>query len=255
MIIDVNCDLGEGVTVDGQAVENRIMPLVSSANIACGRHAGNKESMKMCIGLAIAHDVSIGAHPSYDDRENFGRAFVPMQKTDLIKLISEQIATLGDLAALQGKKLNHVKAHGALYNAAVKDADIADALARAVAGYDKKLVLFGLPKSALEKAARQYGLAFAAEAFPDRSYNDDGSLTDRRLPGAVLTDPKIVLKRAVMMVKDKRIQSVSGKWIGIHADTLCIHGDNPKAYHFLMALKDAFQKENITVKPTKNVCL
>lgn len=249
MTIDVNCDLGEGIISAGQPVENQIMPLISSANIACGFHAGNKESMNYCIELAIKHNVAIGAHPSYNDRENFGRAFFPMHKKDLSELIFEQINTMGDLAMAKGEKLCHVKAHGALYNAAAKNTEIAEALTLAINNYDKKLILFGLPDSALETAARKSGLTFAAEAFPDRGYNDDGSLADRSLHCALITDNETVVKRAVIMAQEKRVQSLSGKWIYIQADTLCIHGDNPNAHSLLVALRIAFQKENISIEP------
>jgi UPF0271 protein len=249
MTVDINCDLGEGIITGDQPVENQIMPLISSANVACGYHAGNIESMRRCIELAITHNVAIGAHPSYNDRENFGRVFIPMHKKDLSELIFEQINTLGNLAMAKGEKLCHVKAHGALYNAAAKNTETAEALTLAINNYDKKLILFGLPDSALETAARKSGLTFAAEAFPDRGYNDDGSLADRSLNGALITDNKTVVKRAVIMAQEKRVQSLSGKWIDIRTDTLCIHGDNPNAYSLLLALRNAFQKENISIEP------
>ncbi len=250
MTIDINCDLGEEIVdSDGQPVENTIIPLISSANIACGYHAGNRESMQMCLDLAMANNVAIGAHPSYSDRGNFGRVFIPMQKTLLTQLILDQIAKLGELAAAKGAKLSHVKAHGALYNAAAKNPEIAKALTLAVASYDKKLALFGLPGSALEKAAYQAGLSFAAEAFPDRGYSDDGNLADRSLTGALITDRNTVIKRAVLMAREKKVQTLSGKWIELQVDTLCIHGDNPHAIALLLTLKDIFQKENIAIHP------
>jgi len=250
MTIDINCDLGEEIVAsDGKPVERSIMPLISSANIACGYHAGNKESIQMCVDLAVANKVAIGAHPSYNDKENFGRVFIPMQKRELIQIILEQITILGEITAAKGAKLSHVKAHGALYNAAAKTPEIAEAFTQAVSLYDKNLVMFGLPGSALETAAYEARLSFAAEAFPDRGYSDDGVLADRRLPGALITDPNTVINRAVLMAREKKVQTLLGKWINLKADTLCIHGDNPNAIALLSALKVAFQKENIIIKP------
>jgi len=177
--IDINCDLGEEVLIDGQPVEPLVMPLISSVNIACGAHAGSETTMRRCIELAMKHGVALGAHPSYPDRENFGRTPMPIPPSQLKELIMEQIGKITLLAMEYGARLHHVKPHGALYNTAGTNIDTARAIAQAVAETDNCLAVFGLPNSAMKQAALQYRLAFAAEAFPDRAYNPDGTLMNR----------------------------------------------------------------------------
>lgn len=248
LTIDINCDLGEDVLMDGQPVEPLIMPLISSVNIACGAHAGSDATMCMCIELARKHGVSAGAHPSYPDRENFGRNPMNFPMDSLKALIIRQIENLYQLAQEYGARLYHVKPHGALYNTAAIDIDTARAIAQAVAEFDNSLVIFGLPGSVMQQAAREYKLPFAAEAFPDRAYNPDGTLVNRKLPGAVIHHPDEFIQRSLMMVQHKKVVAITGESISLRADTLCVHGDNPAAVQLLTRLREEFDKAGIRVK-------
>jgi 5-oxoprolinase (ATP-hydrolysing) subunit A len=243
MAIDLNADVGEE-----QGDDAALLPLVTSCNIACGAHAGDLRTMRRTVELAHRHGVAIGAHPGYADRANFGRVVVPLGAAEIAELVEEQIDTLARVATGFGTTLRHVKPHGALYNLAARDEAVADAIAGAVAAFDRRLVLFGLAHSALTAAGQRAGLAVAHEAFVDRAYEADGSLRARTLPGAVFDDEALALRQAVALARGEPISAFDGSRLAIRADTLCIHGDTPHALEFARSLRTALAGAGITVQ-------
>lgn len=252
MKIDLNCDLGEGILFDGKTVDHLIMPHISSVNIACGLHAGDKQTMADTIALALAYKVGLGAHPGYNDRLHFGRRFIPMLPSSLKELLMQQLNQIKTLADAQGAQLRHFKAHGALYNAAASNRQLANVIAKTIQDFGSEMIVLGLAGSEMEAASRQLGLKFAAEAFADRVYNNDGSLVARNLPGAVITDTKCVIERCLVMVTEKKVQTITGNWIPLQADTICVHGDNPQAPTLVKNLKTAFEMEGISIQAFEN---
>ena len=242
MQIDLNADVGESIGDD-----EGVMPFVSSANIACGFHAGNPQVMRSTAQLAQSLGVSIGAHPSFQDRDGFGRREMQISTAELERLVAYQIGALAMVASALGTRLNHVKPHGALYNMAARDVAMADAVARAVQTVDASLVLYGLSGSQLVAAGERAGLAVASEVFADRGYRADGSLAPRGAPGAVLTDVADVAQRAVDMATGQGVVSVDGTTIRVKADTICIHGDTPGAAALARAVRSALTGAGIRV--------
>ena len=240
--IDLNADVGEGYGQDAA-----LMPLISSANIACGGHIGDADSMREAVALAIEHGVAIGAHPSFPDREHFGRQEMHLGARELHECIVEQIEALASVAAAAGARLRHVKPHGALYNMAARDAELAATIADAIRSVDPTLMVFGLAGSALVKAVDQIGLRGVGEAFADRAYRPDGSLLPRDQPGSVLHDEALVTARAVGMVRDGSVLAVDNRRIAIQADTICLHGDTSGADVMARRIRDAFAAAGITV--------
>ena len=240
--IDLNADVGESIGDD-----EGVMPFVSSANIACGFHAGNPQIMRSTVQLARNLGVAIGAHPSFQDREGFGRREMQLGQAELENLVAYQIGALAAVAGSLGTRLNHVKPHGALYNMAARDPAMADAIARAVQTVDASLVLFGLSGSQLVAAGERAGLAVASEVFADRGYRADGSLAPRGTPGAVLTDAAAVARRAVAMATGQGVVSVDGTSIRVKADTICIHSDTPGAAALARAVSSALTGAGIRV--------
>lgn len=242
--IDLNCDLGEGM--DNDAL---IMPYISSANIACGYHAGDADTMKRTVELALRHGVAIGAHPSFNDRAHFGRLEMELEETALYDLIVDQLRVLDKITREQGAVLHHVKPHGALYNMAAGNEQMANVIAKAVSDFDKKLVLYGLSGSALLRAGEKYGLVTASEVFADRSYQDDGSLTPRSVAGAMLEKEEEALQQVLDMVLRNSTRSLSGKIIPINAGTICVHGDGANAVAFAKAIHDSLKQHGIEIRP------
>ena len=243
MQIDLNCDLGEGMQTDEQ-----IIPLISSANIACGFHAGDSITMKQTIASCIQHHVSIGAHPSWPDKENFGRMEMQLSSIELYNIISEQLNIISQLIHEQGGKLAHVKPHGALYNQSAKDPSIALTIAKAVKDFDASLLLFGLSGSHSISEAEKIGLYTVNEVFSDRTYQDDGSLTPRSQPNALIEDEDIAVNQALQMITQQTVTARSGKIIPIIADTICLHGDGTHAVRFAKAITTALKQSNIDIK-------
>jgi 5-oxoprolinase (ATP-hydrolysing) subunit A len=243
MAIDLNADVGEE-----QGDDTALLPLVTSCNIACGGHAGGPDTMRRTVELALRGGVAIGAHPGYADRANFGRVVVPLSAAEIKELVEEQIDALARVAAAAGATLRHVKPHGALYNLAARDEVVADAIAEAVAAFDRRLVLFGLAHSALTAAGERAGLAVAHEAFVDRAYEADGSLRARTLPGAVFDDESQALGQALALASGAPISAFDGSRLAIRADTLCIHGDTPHALEFARSLRAALASAGIPVQ-------
>lgn len=241
-MIDLNCDLGEGVGDDAA-----LFPLVSSANIACGGHTGDAESMRSSVKLAIGNGVAVGAHPSYVDREGFGRRALDVDPAELRADIARQIAALVGIANGEGS-VRYVKAHGALYNRAQVDDEVATALVLAVRDVDAGLPLLGMAGSALAEAATAHGSAFFAEAFIDRGYLADGRLAPRSSEGALLTDPAAVIERALGIVRDHRIVAVDGTVLEVSADSLCVHGDTPGASVLAAAVRTALESAGVRIE-------
>ncbi|HEY6203027.1 MAG TPA: 5-oxoprolinase subunit PxpA [Candidatus Limnocylindria bacterium] len=242
--IDLNSDLGEGAGADAQ-----LMPLITSANIACGGHAGDESTMSATVALARRYSVAVGAHPGYPDRENFGRVPVAMTQDELSEEIARQLRALRHVDP--DLRISHVKAHGALYNEAWRDQAIAKAI---IAGVKKvftahtDVALFAAPKSALAEAARGAGLRVVREGFADRAYEKDGTLRSRMLAGALHTDPKVAAKQALSFVRDGGVQAHDGSFIKMTVDTLCIHGDTPGAPAIAAAVREALAGAGVKVR-------
>ena len=232
--VDLNSDMGEGCPNDAE-----LMRYVSSANIACGYHAGDADTMRRTIDLALADRVAIGAHPGYRDRENFGRTTMSLPPEEVIDLVAEQIRSLEEICLQRGAKLHHVKPHGALYNQAAKDKDLAAAIAEAVTSFDSNLILYGLSGSYLISEAESAGLNTASEVFADRTYRPDGTLTPRSEPNALITNARQCVEQVVQMVESRTVTATDGSVIGIKADTICVHGDGENAVEFARAIRQA----------------
>lgn len=247
--IDLNADLGEYTGLDLAARDAAIMDVVSSANIACGVHAGDLEVMRRTVELAARHDVAIGAHPSFPDREGFGRREMKIPSGELEDVIVSQIEALAECCVAAGVRLRYVKPHGALYNIGARDEAVAGVIAEAVRRTDSSLVLLGLYDSFLISAGERAGLTVAAEGFPDRGYLDDGNLVPRVRADAVLHDPELVADRTLKMARDGYVLSVDGKRIKVLPDSLCIHGDNPEALELVKAARAALETAGLIVAP------
>jgi UPF0271 protein len=228
------------------------MDSISSANVACGFHAGDPGTMRATIALAREKGVAIGAHPGFQDLVGFGRREIKASPKDVEDLVLYQVSALAGMAAAQGVSLQHVKAHGALYNMACRDRALADAIARAVASFDRSLILFGLPDSELLRAGAAAGLTIAAEVFADRAYEPDGSLTPRSRPGSVIHDTPTVVQRAIRMVQDRNVVAVDGSTIPLQSDTICLHGDTPGAAGHAKAVRKGLEAAGIRVRPLKD---
>lgn len=244
MKIDLNCDMGEGCTGDAE-----LMRFITSANIACGFHAGDEDTMKRTVGSAIKNGVAIGAHPGYRDRENFGRTMLDLSVEEVTDIVTEQISALAQIVKSAGGTLNHVKPHGALYNQAAKDQNLAAAIVDAVRNFDDKLVLFGLSGSHLISEAANRGLRSASEVFADRTYTQDGSLTPRSELNALIHDQTAAVEQVLDMIKYGRVRSTDGIMVAITAETVCIHGDGENALQFAMAVNRSLRENKIDVAP------
>ena len=246
--VDLNCDMGESFGAWTLGADAAVMDSITSANIACGFHAGDPRVMRETVRLAADAGVAVGAHPGFPDLAGFGRREMQVAPRELEDLLLYQIGALAGIARAAGVPLRHVKPHGALYNMAVRDRRLADAIARAVAGFDSSLVLFGLAGSVMLDAGRDAGLTVAAEGFADRMYEPDGSLTPRSRPGSVLHDPPAVAERAVRMVRDRAVTASDGRAVPLQIDTICVHGDTPGADVSARELRRALTEAGITVR-------
>lgn len=249
LVIDLNSDLGEGFGPWRLAPDDELMPLISSANVACAFHAGDPRIMAHTVRQAKAHGVGIGAHPGYPDREGFGRRAMSATPDEVRTDVLYQIGAIASICRSEGAELQHVKAHGALYNLAVKDAATAEAIATAVKQFDSDLLFFVLPGSELEAAGESVGLRLAREAFVDRGYLPDGSLVSRSRPDAVITDQDEAVRRMVRLVRDGVIEAVDGSELHLRADTICIHSDTPTALEIARAIRAGFETAGIGVRP------
>ncbi|CAM3117143.1 LamB/YcsF family protein [Rariglobus hedericola] len=241
--IDLNCDLGEGAGND-----EALMPLITSANIACAGHAGDEGTMRTTVRLALRHGVAVGAHPGFADREQFGRRELRLTPGEIVALVREQVESLRTVAKSEGARVTHVKPHGALYNLAARDASVAAAIAEAVADIDDRLWLYGLAGGELLIAGRARGLRVVAEVFADRTYQADGSLTPRNRPDALVTRTDVSIHQVLRMVRESRVRATDGTDVAIVADTVCLHGDGEHAVEFACALRDALLGKGIDVR-------
>jgi 5-oxoprolinase (ATP-hydrolysing) subunit A len=246
--IDLNCDLGESFGRWSLGHDAEVMKSITSANVACGYHAGDPGIMRETIRMAREHNVAIGAHPAFPDLVGFGRRNMAASPREVEDFVLYQIGALAAMATAENVKLQHVKAHGALYTMAIRDRALADAIARAVASFDRTLILFGLPKSELLRAGQAAGLPVAAEGFADRSYEPDGSLTPRDREGAVIHDPGAVVRRAVRMARDEKVMTSSGEEIPMYVRTICTHGDTPGSHELTRLLRQGLEREGIAVR-------
>lgn len=247
-LVDLNCDMGESYGSWVMGNDAAVLPFVSSANIACGFHAGDPSIMRATVAKAIKNGVSLGAHPGLPDLQGFGRRNIDISPDQIYDLVVVQIGALNAVANSQGAKLNHVKAHGALYNLAAKNIDVANAIAHAVFDVDPNLILFALAGSTQLNAGNTIGLHVAQEVFIDRTYQDDATLTPRNQANAMISNVDIAIEQALQMVKSGTVTSVTGKVINVKADTICLHGDQPNAEQFAKQISQVFTKHGIKIK-------
>jgi UPF0271 protein len=240
--VDLNADLGEGSGHDSELFE-----LITSANIATGFHAGDSDTMHAAISKAKQHGVSVGAHPSFFDRENFGRKELRIPNEEVFDAVAYQLGIFQAIATALDVQPNHVKPHGALYNMAVRDTKLADAIARAIASVDPKLILFAPDKSELARAGEGHGLQIAREIFADRNYLNDGWLVPRTRPDALLHDPKEAAERVLRMLVEGKVRSVGGSDVEVRGETICVHGDTPGAVEFARELRTQLEREGVKI--------
>ena len=245
--IDLNCDMGESFGAWRMGADAEVMPLVSSANIACGFHAGDGATIRQTIELALAHGVAVGAHPGLPDLQGFGRRAMKISPQEMYDLVLYQAGALQAFARVAGVPLHHVKCHGALYNTAAGDEALSDAMARAVRDLGADVILYALAGSTMADVARRYGLRVAAEGFADRAYRDDGTLAPRGTDGAMIEDEARAVAQALSMVREGRVTSVTGNAVAVVPDTLCLHGDQPGAVAFARALRAAFAASGVEI--------
>jgi UPF0271 protein len=245
--IDLNADVGESFGVYQLGNDEALLRSVTSANVACGMHAGDPGVMRRTVRLAIAAGVAVGAHPGFPDLQGFGRRELNMDAQEVEDLVLYQVAALAGIAAAEGTRLRHVKPHGALYNMAAKDDRLASAVAAGVAAFDQSLVMVGPPQSALVTAAASRGLKVAGEAFADRAYRSDGSLVPRHVAGAVISDPAAIVQRAIGMVCGNEVMAIDGSRVGLKPDTLCLHGDTPQAAAIAGLLRRGLSEAGVMV--------
>jgi len=245
--VDLNADLGEGAGHDAELFE-----LISSANIATGFHAGDPLSIMASIRAAKEKGVAIGAHPSFADRENFGRKEIAVPSPELFAQLVYQIGAFQSLAVAVGVQPNHVKPHGALYNMAVRDKKLADEIARAIESVDPKLILFAPDNTELARAGEAHSLQIAREVFADRNYLNDGWLVPRTRPDALLRDPKEAAERVLRMLREAKVRSIEGRDVDVRAETICVHGDTPGAVEFVRELRAQLEHESVRITAPKS---
>jgi UPF0271 protein len=246
--IDLNCDMGESFGAYSIGADAEVMRNITSANVACGYHGGDPAVMRRTVRLAREAHVAVGAHPGLPDLVGFGRREMKVTPRDVEDMVLYQIGALAAIASSEGVRLQHVKAHGALYNMAVRDAALADAIASATRAFDPSLILFGLPGSEILRAGRAAGLAVASEGFADRAYEPDGSLTPRSRAGSVIHDPAAVVRRALRMMIEGTVTAADGTSIAMRVDTLCTHGDTPGADELTRRLRGGLERAGVTVE-------
>jgi UPF0271 protein len=242
LVVDLNADLGEGSGHDAELFE-----LISSASIATGFHAGDADTMHAAVLGAKAHGVAVGAHPSFFDRENFGRKELKVTADEVFDAVAFQLGVFQAIAEAAGMRPNHVKPHGALYNMAVRDEKLAEAIARAIRSVDSRLILFAPDNTELAGAGEAQGLPVAREVFADRNYLSDGWLVPRTRADALLTDPVEAAKRVLRMLREGKVRSVEGGDVNVRAETICVHGDTPGAVEFARELRSQLESHGVTI--------
>ena len=247
--IDLNCDMGELPEAIADGTQEALLPSFTSANVACGGHAGDENTMKTTIEQALRHHVAIGAHPGYPDRANFGRIELHLSPEEVANFVFVQVRTLAEVAARCGARLVHVKPHGALYNQAVHDQKLAEAIAKGVAQWSRELVLVGLADSPMLQVFRDSGFAVAAEAFADRRYEPNGTLRSRKLNDALIRDPAEAATQALKIVEKGTVTASDGSQVAVHAETICIHGDTPGSVQIAAAVATALRQAGVSLLP------
>jgi len=253
--IDLNSDLGESFGPWKMGRDSEVMQSITSANIACGFHAGDPLVMSKTVKLALEADVAIGAHPGYPDLQGFGRRKMICSYDEIYSDCLYQIGALAAFCKAYGTQLQHVKAHGALYNTAANDIEMARAIATAVKHAGGDLILMGLANSIFEKAASDIGVPFASEAFADRAYEEDGSLVSRKKRGSMIHDGLIAAERVIRMVEEGKVKTITGKDISLKPDSICLHGDTPEAVEMAAIIKEKLQEQGIKVAPLREVVM
>lgn len=252
--VDLNCDLGESFGAYKCGMDEEVIPFISSANVACGFHASDPLVMEKTVAMAAKYGVAVGAHPGYPDLVGFGRRNMNVSPEEVKAMVQYQIGALMAFCRSKGVALQHVKPHGAMYNMAGKDENLAMAVCRGIQEVDESLILLGLAGSRMMEAAKKIGLRFASEVFADRAYEEDGSLVARTKPGAMITDEELAVTRVVRMVTEGKVTSVTGKEIEITADSICVHGDGPKALAFVEKIRKALSEQQIEICSLKDIC-
>lgn len=251
--IDLNCDLGESFGRYTLGLDEQVIPLITSANVACGYHASDPLVMDKTVALAKEAGIRVGAHPGYPDLQGFGRRNMDVSPAEAKAYTTYQLGALDAFCRSKGVRLQHVKPHGAMYNMAGKDYALAKGIAEAIYEYDKDLIVMALASGQLVQAAKDVGLRVAREYFTDRAYEPDGSLVNRRKEGAMITDENEAIARAVRMVKEHRVRAVDGTDIELHAHSVCVHGDGAKALEFVKKIRAAFKEEGIEICPLEGI--
>ena len=249
MEININCDLGESSKLHSPENAPLLLKIVNSANIACGYHAGDKPTMEKTIEISEKNNVSIGAHPSFNDPENFGRKRLNLPSSEITKLIIDQINILSNVANKTGMKVTHVKPHGALNNMACENYELAKVISESIMKANKELIFLVPTGSQMEKAGKKLGMKVAVEIFADRNYEDDGNLVSRSKDNAMITDPEIAKKHVIKMVENQAINCYSGKQIPCEIDAICVHGDGSSAVNTAKQIKEGLIKSGVTLKP------
>ncbi|RIN35902.1 5-oxoprolinase subunit PxpA [Staphylococcus succinus] len=247
MKVDLNCDLGEAFGNYSFGGDEQIIPLITSANVACGFHAGDQHVMNQTIKRAKEHNIGIGAHPGLPDLQGFGRRNMDLSPDEIYDIVIYQLGALSGFCKIHNVKINHVKPHGALYQMGARDKDIAHAIAQAVYDFDESLYYVGLSNTLLISEAKKIGLKTASEVFADRRYEDDGQLVSRKADDALITDTKEAIAQVVKMVKSKRVITKNNREIDIEADTICVHGDGAHALEFVSEIKERLSKEGVSI--------
>ncbi|PAQ13064.1 lactam utilization protein LamB [Bacillaceae bacterium SAOS 7] len=251
MRVDINCDLGESFGAYRMGADEEIMPFITSANIACGFHAGDPVVMRRTVKLALKHSVAIGAHPGFPDLIGFGRRPMELSAEEVYTSVLYQLGALSAFVQTEGGKLHHVKPHGALYNMAAKDKQLAEAIVQAIMDFDSSLILYGLSGSELIKAGKTARLKVAEEVFVDRTYQVDGSLTSRRDPKAFISTDQEAVQQAIRLVQEGVVEAVTGETVAMSADTICIHGDGPHALTFASYIRKELESRGIVIQTIK----
>ena len=249
MEININCDLGESSKLHSTENDPLLLEIVNSANIACGYHAGDKPTMEQTVKISKKNAVSIGAHPSFNDRENFGRKRINLPSNEITKLIIDQINILFEIADKFRMKVTHVKPHGALNNMACEDYDLAKVISESIIKANKDLIFLVPTGSQMEKAGKKLGMKIAAEIFADRNYEDNGNLVSRSKDNAMITDPEIAKKHVIKMVENQALDCYSGKQIPCEIDSVCVHGDGKSAVNTAKQIKEGLIKSGMTLNP------
>lgn len=247
--VDLNSDLGESFGRYTIGADDKVIPLITSANVACGFHASDPVVMEKTIRMAREAGIQVGAHPGYPDLMGFGRRNMNVSPAEAKAYTLYQIGALDAFCKAQGLKLQHVKPHGAFYNMAAKDYKLAKGICEAIAEYDSNLILMALSGSEMIRAAQDCGLRAASEVFADRAYEEDGSLVSRTKEGAMITDENEAIARVIRMIKEQKVTSITGKDIPLKADSVCVHGDGAKALAFVKKIREALTKEGIAIRP------